>query len=198
MCYNRFIVIYSKYMCGIYKIINTATNKMYVGKTKGEFKNRWRNHKRQLKKGVSPCKYLQNTWNKYGEEVFQFEVIAEGNFNKEELKQLEEIFIKLYGHYNILNISHTHKFSKERKQKMSKAMADKWKDPNHKVKVSKSIKQTWAKNYEELKATRWTHPAWELYPQIKEYWSNKSNGRGGNAHPGKTKIMNRFNIPRRI
>lgn len=75
----------------IYKIINTINNKVYIGQTKNT-KNRWQQHKSTLKHNRHENPYLQNSWNKYGEENFQFEIIVfTENYNEEEKK-----YIKLY------------------------------------------------------------------------------------------------------
>jgi group I intron endonuclease len=48
---------------------------VYVGSSK-RIPRRWKEHKRELRKGVHDNTKLQNAWNKYGESVFEFEVIA--------------------------------------------------------------------------------------------------------------------------
>lgn len=60
----------------IYKIENVENGKMYIGSSVTPQK-RWYQHKKQLRNGVHHSLYLQNSWNKYGEECFVFEVIDE-------------------------------------------------------------------------------------------------------------------------
>lgn len=60
----------------IYKIQNVENGKIYIGSTISPRK-RWNEHKGQLKKGKHHSSYLQNSWNKYGEECFVFEIIDE-------------------------------------------------------------------------------------------------------------------------
>ena len=64
---------------GVYEIVNTLNQHRYIGSTV-DFDKRWRMHKNQLKKGKHHSIYLQRAWNKYGEDVFQFNimVIAKG------------------------------------------------------------------------------------------------------------------------
>ena len=64
-------------MPGVYAIVNTASWKVYVGSTVGRFMTRWTTHKWKLRKNVHESPYLQNAWNKYGEEAFTFEVLEE-------------------------------------------------------------------------------------------------------------------------
>jgi len=58
----------------IYKIRNLLNGKFYVGSAQ-DTRTRFRQHRRLLRKGTHHCKHLQNAWNKYGEELFKFEVI---------------------------------------------------------------------------------------------------------------------------
>lgn len=88
----------------IYKITNLINNKCYIGQAK-DYKVRFYAHKNNLKRNKHENQYLQNAWNKYGEENFLFEVIDSGeNYN-----ELEKHYIKLYNStkreygYNILS-----------------------------------------------------------------------------------------------
>ena len=58
----------------IYTIKNKVTNQTYVGSAKN-YKTRWSNHINQLRRGTHPNIKLQNSWKKYGEQNFEFEVI---------------------------------------------------------------------------------------------------------------------------
>lgn len=90
---------------GIYCIKNTKDNKIYVGSA-FNIKNRWKRHFSQLNKNISPCKYLQEAWNKYGQENFIFYVLE--YVEKEFLKDREIFYIlDLGSHYteNGYNIS---------------------------------------------------------------------------------------------
>ena len=60
--------------CGIYKITNLKNNKGYIGQS-SDIKKRWRNHKFELKNNIHNNPYLQNAFNKYGEEAFEFRII---------------------------------------------------------------------------------------------------------------------------
>ena len=61
-------------LCGIYKIVNTITGKIYIGLS-CNIKNRWKRHRVDLKAGCHDNQYLQNSYNKYGLEAFTFEII---------------------------------------------------------------------------------------------------------------------------
>lgn len=90
--------------CGIYKIVNTANKKLYIGSS-SNICVRWVAHKSQLRHNKHPNKYLQHVYNKYGEEAFVFTVIEQ--VPKYELLDREQYWfnktkccIKEYG-YNI-------------------------------------------------------------------------------------------------
>jgi len=70
---------------GVYKILNKRNNKIYIGSTKN-FKRREIEHFRNLKNNKHENNFLQNAFNKYGEENFSFEVLEETNdlFNREQ------------------------------------------------------------------------------------------------------------------
>jgi len=59
---------------GIYKIINKVNGKYYVGSSQN-IKCRWENHKSNLKKNKHWNKHLQNAYNKYGVENFEYVII---------------------------------------------------------------------------------------------------------------------------
>lgn len=58
----------------IYKIRNVVNDKFYVGSTTNT-NTRFKGHRRLLRKGTHHCGHLQAAWNKYGEDVFRFEIV---------------------------------------------------------------------------------------------------------------------------
>lgn len=84
--------IYSR--IGIYGIKNLVNSKIYVGKTGMNFGDRWDSHRSLLNSGKHDNPHLQNAWNKYGEENFEFIIIEECAI--EELNEREKYYIKLY------------------------------------------------------------------------------------------------------
>lgn len=61
-------------VCGVYKITNNETGKFYIGSSINIYQ-RWHVHKSKLRRGIHCNQHLQNSWNKYGEEVFLFEIL---------------------------------------------------------------------------------------------------------------------------
>ncbi len=59
---------------GIYKITCKANGRIYVGSAV-KLSNRWRQHRDALIRGDHDNARLQNSWNKYGADAFEWEVI---------------------------------------------------------------------------------------------------------------------------
>ena len=79
----------------IYKITNTVNNKIYIGQTKRNPKDRWDEYKR------SPHnEHLKNSFNKYGIESFIFEIIDTAE-SHEELNTKEKYYISKYDSTNV-------------------------------------------------------------------------------------------------
>jgi group I intron endonuclease len=79
--------------CGVYLILNTAKNKVYVGSSKN-LKRRKYEYFRDLSLGNHCNSYLQNAYNKYGKDSFRF---IEVEYCKEEeltKKEVEWIIFK--------------------------------------------------------------------------------------------------------
>jgi group I intron endonuclease len=92
-------------MYSIYIIQNKITEKVYVGQTiSGE--SRLRNHKYLLNKNIHKNQYLQNAWNSYGSNAFEFYILDSFN-TKEEMDEAEIFYIKWYKDlslsYNLTN-----------------------------------------------------------------------------------------------
>ena len=77
---------------GIYKITNTTNGKVYVGSAVN-FNNRWKEHVRELRKGKHHSSALQNAWNKYGEDNFEFSIIEECERTRKVLLGREQYWI---------------------------------------------------------------------------------------------------------
>lgn len=78
---------------GVYSITNKVNNKKYIGQSL-DIKHRWRHHINELKKNKHANSHLQNAWNKYGEEKFNFEIIQICEPSELDIK--EQYWIKYY------------------------------------------------------------------------------------------------------
>lgn len=80
---------------GVYQIVNIINNMSYVGSTGRCFGKRFFEHKIKLKNKRHNNTYLQRSWDKYGEENFEFkilEVLQDSN----KLEEREQYWINFY------------------------------------------------------------------------------------------------------
>ncbi|MEC0709176.1 GIY-YIG nuclease family protein [Bacillus haynesii] len=116
-------------IAGIYKIVCKENQKVYIGKSVN-IKVRWCRHRYDLRDGIHWNRQLQQDYDKYGLEGFQFEIIHKipNDAEPQSLDELEKEFIKLYnsfeeGYNETLggtgNLGKT--FSQEVRDKMSKS-----------------------------------------------------------------------------
>lgn len=63
-------------MIGVYMIKNNINGKIYIG-CSVDINRRFNSHKNKLLKGKHPNLHLQQSWNKYGQSAFIFEIIEE-------------------------------------------------------------------------------------------------------------------------
>lgn len=93
---------------GVYRIINVVNEKLYVGSSSNVKYRLWV-HRHELRKNKHQNVYLQNAWNKYGEDSFRFEILF--YCRKERLLEKEQKIIDRYQStwkdrgYNICSIA---------------------------------------------------------------------------------------------
>ena len=117
---------------GVYKIwFKNKPERVYIGSTsfirsnsnKTGFYQRRYNHLNSLKRGKHSNKFLQRTYNKYGEDAFQFEIIeiCEENIIEREQYWIDfyKSFDRKYG-YNLLKIAYSLKGFKKSKEHILK------------------------------------------------------------------------------
>lgn len=80
-------------MIGIYSITNIINNKKYIGQSV-DIKCRLRNHKWDLRHNKHHNDHLQQSFNKYGESYFIFDIVCE--CEEERLDELERFYILKY------------------------------------------------------------------------------------------------------
>lgn len=130
----------------IYGIRHILSGKTYVGSAV-KVKSRWKVHLNSLRKGKHHSKYLQNAWDKYGGNSFEF-IILEIVSDKNLLLAKENIWInKLssadndYG-FNMCLTAGSQlgmKRSKETRKKMSEAGKGKVKTESHQRAINESL-----------------------------------------------------------
>lgn len=106
---------------GIYQIRNLVNDKIYIGSTENLF-IRKNNHFYTLKNLIHRNNKLQNSYNKYGEQNFVFEVI-EFIENKDKLLEIEQFWLDKFNvvseGYNIQPIAGKIHITEEVRKKMS-------------------------------------------------------------------------------
>jgi len=120
---------YAQDYIGIYKIRNKVTGKCYVGQSV-RVKKRIHEHFRLLEKGCHVNRILQNSYNKYGKENFDWSLEVECKDIKD-LDDFENAFLKGNAHFDepiFFNIANEAKVpmrgkshSQETKNKISKS-----------------------------------------------------------------------------
>ena len=107
----------------IYMIINLINGKIYIGST-NNISSRFNNHRSKLNRGIHENNHLQNAWNKYGYDSFEFKNLMV--CSDSERNHCEQMFMDLYEAqnrdfgYNIRDAD-AHSVSEETKKKMSEA-----------------------------------------------------------------------------
>ena len=134
-------------MIGIYSIYSKSQNCYYIGKSK-DIHKRILKHKSDLRLNKHHSQYLQNTYNKYGEQDLEYKIICECSY--EESAILEKEYIKKYNSFQQgFNMTEGgewgapgRKFSEETLKRLSENIKGEknpcygaWgdKNPNHKI-----------------------------------------------------------------
>lgn len=110
-------------ICGLYEIFNTVSRKKYIGSSI-DVDRRSAAHKSHLRGNKHKNTYLQNSWNKHGEEAFEFKVLRK--VPEHELLIEEQIELDSYPAEEVYNLSLVvdrpmagRKHTEESKKKMS-------------------------------------------------------------------------------
>lgn len=125
--------------CGVYIIRNIVNNNIYIGSSVN-IKKRFCQHRNSLRKNKHHNKYLQHSWNKYGEENFEFVVIEHHSYPEKILGRENKCMLLYNPEYNITRVNKEGRFilSEETKKKISKSNKGK----SHGVKGQKISEQT--------------------------------------------------------
>src|ERR1035438_175691 len=83
--------------CGVYKITNIVTGKVYIGSAL-DITKRWYKHKTALNTNKHHSIKLQRSFNKHGKDNFIYEIVEE--CDKTVLIILEQHYINFYNSYN--------------------------------------------------------------------------------------------------
>ena len=136
--------------CGIYRIINKINGKCYVGKSKNIYK-RMHQHIYDMKNSRKvENAYLQNAWNKYGRDAFNYEVLEQLDFEETLVAQRELYWINYFDStntgYNLRLDSETRMICHEKTRK----------------KITERLKKEWASGVRDQHSDK-----------LKESWKNR-------------------------
>jgi group I intron endonuclease len=83
---------------GIYKITNLKNGKFYIGSSK-DIEFRWSEHKKHLNGNYHINKKLQNAWNFYGKENFEFTIVELVSNDETFLLKREQFYFDIFKPY---------------------------------------------------------------------------------------------------
>lgn len=136
---------------GIYSIISPS-NKRYIGSTKKSFIGRLNNHLDKLRSGNHSNQHLQNSYNKYGKDSFEFEILE---VLSEDIEKQEKYWIsyfnsseKEFGYNIIKDPSIAPSLQQNIKSKISNTLQEKYKSGEIKLNsgIFKKGSIPWNKN----------------------------------------------------
>lgn len=125
--------------CGIYMIQNKVNGKIYIGQAR-DIEKRWGTHKAELRGNYHINKHLQRSWNRDGEDNFEFTVICkcdENQLNTMEIDYISKLrtYDPAYG-YNKTYGGEGGRHTKETRKKMSESSKGKHLSEETKKKLS--------------------------------------------------------------
>jgi group I intron endonuclease len=123
---------------GIYSIVNKINGHKYIGSSKN-IKQRWAGHISCLRHNNHHNKHLQNAWNKYGEDNFDFIVLLECEV--EFLLDREQEFIDQKPEYNQSGIAGRIEPTDEVRAKLSEIAKHRAFSDETRIKLSNSHKK---------------------------------------------------------
>jgi group I intron endonuclease len=189
---------------GVYEIVNTENGHRYIGSAVN-IRKRWNSHRSALNNNCHHSRYLQNAWNKYGDQHFKFRMIEKVE-HEEKLIDIEQRYIDMIDpEYNICKMADSRlgiKHTEETKQTMSKNHADVSgkKNPRYGVKLSRETRKKISDNHADVSGKN--NPRYGM-PVSKETRKKISKANKGNVSPnlGKTgadshnaKIVHQFSV----
>ena len=183
---------------GIYMIKNLINDKFYIGSSNNIIK-RWSRHKDELKRGIHHSKYLQNAYDKYGKQNFEW-LILSYEF-EENLINSEQIYIDCYNPcYNMCKTAKSclgvkrSKFDKNGVLKIGNRKGVKLSSETCQriSKSKKGIKQS-LENIKKRLNSR-IGKIRTISEQDKQKWNNIYINKNPNIFIGRCKIINQFTL----
>ena len=127
---------------GIYQIRNIINGHIYIGSTI-DIQKRWSSHVRLLNNNTHHSRHLQNAWNKYGEQAFEFSVLLQVDDVSSLLDIEQEFLDERAPEYNMSPTAGSSlgvKCTEETKRKISEANTGRHLSEETRAKLSKAHK----------------------------------------------------------
>lgn len=180
--------------CGIYKIENEESGKIYIGSSR-DLSERIRSHKANLRNNNHNNPHLQNSWNVHGSDTFTFEILL--YCSKDNLKFYEQRALDKYESYDrdigynirkeafnmdmpdevcekISNSRQGMEFSEEHKENLSKALTDREITDKWRNKISETMKEFDSYNFPDQTGEK-HHNSKLTKEEVKEIKRNKDD-----------------------
>ena len=169
---------------GVYQI--ELNGKRYIGSTTKSFRIRWRSHLSKLKCSSHENPYLQNAYNKYGEDILVFSILETTDI-RENCLLLEQKWIdSLKPEYNICPTAGNclgRKFTKETKLKMSNAWRGRKVSEETKKRISEALKgNTHTLGYKHTKESRKKMSEFQKHNNKGKKRTEEQNKRNSEVH----------------
>lgn len=161
----------------VYGIRNKVTGKWYVGSTTRRY-YRWQDHLRMLRQNRHHAPKLQMSFNKHGEEAFEFVVLRSCKKAKD-LSRWEQYWVNkknaYWGGYNTLEevrwtdpVAQAYRTTKrwadpEQRSKQSRTLKKTWKIPGFKEQHSARMAVVQKKRWDEFRNKNYTAEQWAAY-----------------------------------
>ena len=166
----------------IYCITNKIDGKKYIGQcSQTDVNKRWWAHRSELKYNKHFNSYLQNAWNKYGNDSFEFSILKEDINSLDYLNRLEKRYIKEYKTndrnfgYNLTYGGNQYKFTEDTIDKISKAQTKRYSKQSEREKMSVASFKRFSDPDERKKAGNRSRNNWHNYK--KKMSKNLDNAR---------------------
>jgi len=175
---------------GIYAIYNKVNTKLYIGST-NNLRKRLMNHIGGLRSNSHYNSYLQNSWNKYGENNFIY-VLIEKVVNIKDLKNREQFYLDLNKSYdreigyNLAEEANVTFLSEETRKKIGDAQRGE-KNHNYGKKASQETREKMSKAHEGREYVFGRKVSKETREKMSKINSGKNNRMYGKHHTDETK-----------
>lgn len=143
----------------VYGIWNRITQRVYIGQS-SNVNARFAQHLRSLRRGDHHSKFLQNSWNKYGEGAFEFRIIRQCD-TKTDALELEQAFLDVHFEDEVLRKTI---LNGARSNDSAKLFSEAKSDPAHKLARVNGIRKS-PEFYESVRTN------------LKKAWTEEANAK---------------------